>query len=594
MTYESLSDLVEEHCSRIGFLIANVDSQTLTNHIQQIASSTFINVAGHQKLCTVSDRTTVLDSLDMGVLLPIVKSNHVGPLSSNTNISLSLPQDYSGYNLSTSAIPWPLFDEFISIKDPSEIQWVEHCNKPHIASLRILLRGTVAQCQASRQFVLSASSKDIGFFLASALLDTMSDLASKRSQVPTSQEFDDATCQMMRCLFGFLFTLLGSGATPLSMAWQLVMKNPQLEVPPSGDHWWLYSSIIRLFPYTGWSCRYLHQNVYSLIAKTMRKVVTDPVTEPLRKQLTVINEKVEKNYLERRNAELKFLRVAIQVIQFLDQNKKSSNSMLVDKDYKEITSRLSTLVPHQNDKKKKTGYDIVVEYVLLQSKGSKISDKLYDRVLVVSHNIIAKRSAIYKDHKKKIAKAIKSQKNCSKIALDIINKANEISDKWSGTSPRVQNLNLLQKVSKDEVDDSCKALIGDAEVSRSPWLVSDAQVEEDHSNVEALVQFVLNNTSISKEMQVKTVAVQKQVGWIAELKEHPNSKNAVALAERIKSLNVENVAELMKINKPYLDVLLGVVGDEHVLDKLKTMIEVLIKGWRDTNSAEVEAKNVLK
>jgi hypothetical protein len=41
-------------------------------------------------------------------------------------------------------LAWVCWDEFVDLKNPFTIRWMEKCNDSHIAALRIMMRDTLS------------------------------------------------------------------------------------------------------------------------------------------------------------------------------------------------------------------------------------------------------------------------------------------------------------------------------------------------------------------------------------------------------------------------------------------------------------------
>jgi hypothetical protein len=115
---------------------------------------------------------------------------------------------------------------------------MEKCNEANIDALRIMMRSTLSQALASREYNLEPGSQEIGQLMGALLMAAMSKLAAMRTTDPRRTiTAEDTIKKLMRGLFDNLLTMAGSGVRPMSMVWQLFGFEPKFEVPATVLAW---------------------------------------------------------------------------------------------------------------------------------------------------------------------------------------------------------------------------------------------------------------------------------------------------------------------------------------------------------------------
>ncbi|KAF3940945.1 hypothetical protein ABW19_dt0205444 [Dactylella cylindrospora] len=600
MTYESLGALLEEHCMEIGMVIANIESDlfktmlekvkenTLLPHIQQLTDV-------ESRLCKLDDRIQYLSGLDCGIILPLSQDNHNGPLAMNKGeLALGFPYGLSS-DRSGSAFAFACFDQFINIKHPYSQFWIDLCNLHHVSMFRILQRNTVSSAIQSREFQIPPASKDLGFLLAYSLTDVMKSLAATRSGIPKEAKFGedvDTTTKMMRGLFGYLMTTLAAGVQPMSMAWQLLSRTQSMEVPPK-DEFWLYTRIIELFPYTAWPQAQFRKNVRLLVARLLRKQIADPVTKPLRDSMQQMKQDEIKEYIRKRNIQLKWSEVALDILSKLIVGGESDAEKV-----KGIAERMVGLVPEEefDDKKGQRGLTRVMRAFQKLAESGDVS-KIDEDTRLVAGNTYAKRSAALKELKGKLAEAAEEGKEAAKKAYDELQKERQVTAaKFRVESVKLQNHKNIEKImEKFEKGEDIKKgeimswLKSDAEIYREPWLVGKPQ-EPEPSKMHLVHYIMTADTTIQEDStKSKEVIIEKPKSLTERLSAMPGGEKAGKLAivlEKIKDthefLNISKLPE-----EHFLQMFRFTNGnDEEEVETMKKAIVMYLEGWSDVVAAE--------
>ncbi|EPS38575.1 hypothetical protein H072_7657 [Dactylellina haptotyla CBS 200.50] len=611
MTYDSLALLLEEHCTEIGMVIANIEStqfrtllekvsdSNLLRHIQQLPRET-------GRICALDNRVQYLSGLDSGIILPLSQDGHTGPLAMQKGqLALSFPYGVSD-DTTGSAFAFACFDQFINIKHPYSQFWVELCNLHHVSMFRILQRNTITSAIQSREFSITPANKDLGFMLAYCLTDAMKSLAATRAGIPQEAKFGedvDTTTKMMRGLFGYLMTSLAAGVQPMSMAWQMLSKSTTIEAPPQ-DEFWLYGRIIELFPYTAWPQAQFKKNVRLLVARLIRRQIADPVTKPLRDSMAQMKQDEFRDYIKKRNVHLKWVEVTVEVLSKLllggyagEENR--------DK-VKGIAQRLVDLVPPEEltVSKGKRGLIRVMKAFKKLKETGEIEAVDLDTRQAAGHTY-AKRSAAMKELKEKLVEAASEKKvaETKKAYDDIQAKMREIASRFKVESVKVQNhKNIDEVVSKLEKGEELELkrilalLKSDAEIYREPWRVG--KFEEPEPSKMHLVHFILTEEMIGPdEAKSKEVIIEEPKTLDQRLSALPGGDKAGKLA--IVMEKVKETAELIKIaNLPEDDFMAMFKfcngNTEEEVETLKKSIVVYLEGWSDVVAAEGRVMDLLR
>ncbi|KAJ6257612.1 hypothetical protein Dda_7399 [Drechslerella dactyloides] len=611
MTYEDLATILEEHCTEIGMVIANIDTQNfrtllqkakennVLHHLQQLTSPQPDTPSEALIVCKLDDRVQSLSGLDCGIILPLSQDGHNGPLATTTGkLALGFPYGISE-DKAGSAFAFACFDQFINIKHPYSQFWVELCNVHHVSMLRILQRNTISAAVQSREFNIQPASKDLGFLLAYALTDAMRSLAATRSAVPPEArggEDVDTTTKMMRGLFGYLMTLLAAGVQPMNMAWQLLSRTTTIEVPPSHEYW-LYARIVELFPYTAWPRAQFAKNVRLLVARTVRKTVTDPVTRVLREGVSQIRQDAIREQLRRRNVALKWGEVMVEVLSRLLLGGYDAATV------KEAAARIVGLVPAEEiDGRKGNRGAARVMRALDKLKETGEVDKVDTDTRLSAANTYAKRSALLKELKSRLVDAAVAGDvaTAKGIYEEMQTKRRDVAALFGVDCVKLQNhrnidavLARLEKGEEIPQKEILRQLKSDAEIYRAPWTVGKptADPPPPPSKIH-LVEYILTGNMVEEPAPSDgTVAAAEMPKTLEQrLTALPGGEKAGKLAVVIEK--VKDVKEFIKISGlPEGDFMAmlrycnGRSGEEEV-DVLKKVVTIFLTMWQDVVAAE--------
>lgn len=588
MTREQIGEMIEQYADKDGVFLANIDSQILPKLLEVVGKQKFLQYIGecdnNELGLAIPAANLTYDPCTAGIMIELTSSESKHPLSGSSSC-VALPQGSSGNVRLESQIPFMLMTRHTELSDPSSLQWIEECNEPGVSHFRILLRGTIAQASASRICNISPSSKDLGFFLVFTELSAMTNLVSGLSKEP---KFDDNIAVIMRGMFGQLLSLLASGGRPLSMAWQMVMNNPNIEIP-NENQWWIYSSLVNMFPFTAWSKKNVEKNVKLFLTRAIRKKITDPATEQLRKNVSHQKQLLSIDYLENRNRQLKWLQLACPVVFYINVHKAELGLIQLQ----EISERILAQFPEDTSRTGKNGICTIINFFESIDATIDISyfrTTVLPRITQIATNVWTKRSAVFKKSKKGLLSILEEEKNEEvSSAITLLKKdIQTVKDKGQVVDVLMQNSSDIQKVFGGKHDRTL--LSGDAEINRVPWSVTESG--NNINNYDMLIKFIIEgdikndtehgNSDISKD-QVEV----KENTLLSKFQGIPGSSKTCALLSSFSSGFVVP-ATIPQAEFMSLALFLGFSQNE-VLIRTQNVIETLLTDWQDTMVAESNA-----
>ncbi|OXN09480.1 hypothetical protein V6000_004814 [Aspergillus fumigatus] len=469
MTFETLMGYLEEYAGEMGVMLLNIE----TTHYHQLLGNLKNSAIDASQCCALDSRILHLEGFDAGIIMEQSQAKHNGPLKSTLGPCqpiLALPC-LSQLSETGSMLAWVCWDEFVNLKSPYTVRWIEKCNEPHIAALRIIMRSTLSQAVASREHDIQPSSPETGHLMSALLMAAMSKLAAMRISKPVElDKAEDTVTKLMRGLFGNLLTIAGSGVRPLSMVWQLFGTNPLYDLPTSSAEWIWYENVVALYPYTGWPLRQFHENLEKFLDKAVIRVVT--------KNENVASIKASRmaelvKFCKLRNIQLAHSRTIITVFM----------RMLTaeDIDIQPVAARLLTQLPHKLERQSQS-YTRMIRYLNHLAGGGErcVHDDL------TAANVYTSRSAAFAELKKQVCEACKRSDwpRMKEACQEIMTKHIEIATLWrvKPESLKIQNMKLykaLLAADFDSLDQNTQAknlqltryVFSDAETKRVPWQV---------------------------------------------------------------------------------------------------------------------------
>lgn len=500
-------------------------------------------------------------------------------------------------------LAWVCWDEFVNLKSPYTIRWMEKCNEAHIAALRIIMRDTLSQAVASREHNIQPSSPETGFLMSTLLMAAMSKLAGMRTSAPiVSDKAEDTVTKLMRGLFGNLLTIAGSGVRPLSMVWQLFGLNPQYDIPMTNIDWIWYETVVALYPYTGWPLEQFYENLEKLLDKAIVRVVTKSEDLTVNK-LSHAAEMVRLCKL--RNIQLDHSRTIITIFERMLTTEGT--------DIAAVATRLLDQIPHKLEKQTHS-YTMMIRYLKDLAKGGQRrgSDDL------VAASVYTKRSAAFGEIKTKVSKACerndwaKMKESCQTL----IDKHAEIAALWHVRHESLKILNmkayrdLLVADFGDDVDEATKTknfdltrqVLGDAEKNRLPWQIGKEGQFGD--NIEPLNETFLHEiltgektdylatVDVDKPATVTTVVIEKKTE--NEFAQFESSLQPSFITTMQKNLSAEDVCRMIGVPATVMRVFVNALNPDFVWQHLGANFKEVILSLLKNRSSRLESRPVRK
>lgn len=500
-------------------------------------------------------------------------------------------------------LAWVCWDEFVNLKSPYRVRWMEKCNEAHIAALRIMMRDTLSRAIVSREYNFQSGSIEIGHLMSSLLMASMSKLANMRTTAPVVlDKAEDTVTRLMRGLFGNLMTIAGSGVRPLSMVWQMFGLEPQYDVPTSDADWVWYENVVELYPYTGWPLEQFHTNLGKLLDKIIVRVIMK--NENVAEIKKSASEDMAR-FCKLRNIQLEHCRTIVTIFQ----------RMLTTSgvDVPAIATRLAGNVPHKLEKQT-SGYTKMMSYIDHLSKGGDrrpADDTVYA-------NVYTKRSAAFKDLKTAIAEACREKDwdTAKKSCQSIVDKHAEIASLWQiePEKLKVQNMKnyrlLIDADVSEDADQETKnntkkvvqRIMDDAEKDRLPWQVGkDLSKSRFEPLDEDFLEEMLTGTRPVSAERPQALVEQSAP---AEQPEEPTSEGSFTqfktslapsfISAMDRALTADDVCKITKVPVSTMRVFVKTLNPDFAWEDLGQQFKIVVLGLLKERSNRAESRPAAK
>ena len=454
MTTEEKMDLLAEYSDSVLFTKVNLTEFKKSVRAIKDGTMSFPN----NNMVTLD---TEMQQIELGLtqeLMELSKDNVKHELYSKNSIAINT----SGIDV---YLPFIINNAMLTCTDPSKIFWIDECNKEEWGIFRVLTRATIANSKTGKSVGMTSSDKQVGFMIINMIVTAMTKISDTMT-MPV--DFDCANAQLMRGLFGQLFTSIASGNNPLSMAWQLCMKNSNIECPK--DDMWIYIAVIRLFKFTGWNDEYVMNNATKMVAKIVKNKICGDAIKKMQEQISKVKADTQEAYVVSRNLELKHCHIIVDIIAHCIDNELEFNDPKVI-EYCKIARTM-----YSNDSPKIINRQQVTinlsNFMQRVAKNMPIDSAAIDHIKRTAINTYVKRSACFADSKKGILNACVEGGNLADAITEFKNVRQTIKARFNTNEQLlVQNKNAYKSNDVGRIK-------GDAEFNRMPWkLISD---DNDH------------------------------------------------------------------------------------------------------------------
>ncbi len=375
---------------------------------------------------------------------------------------------------------------------------------------------------------------------------------------------------------------MASGTQPQSTAFQIVGANPNLQVLPVNE-WWLVTRMIDTFPYTGWDVANLKKNVTTFVVRALRKV-TDKMTDDLRKNVSVAKKEDQAVAVESKNESLKFQALVVKSLLKLAETEEGIRGS----DHKAVVTRLLEFVPSDAMNHSGTAHLI---HGLEKIKRGELDD--LNQTMQVAVNMLAKRSAHFKNAKEHLIKALDvSESKAKEVVATIDTQVEKIKTETGAYEVKIQNKHSVVGLDKG-------GLLGDAELNRLPWTITKDPLDEDE--LKKRIHYCLTGTDLDvtkvekKESTEVAVVEEKQV--IQMFRDKKGGEKALKLSENLESFECQQICKFEKLPVNEYLKMMKFIGYENKADVdrvTREVVEILLLGWQDVVAAEGKAIHHLK
>jgi hypothetical protein len=636
MTFDTLSEYLETYAEDMGVMLLNIETATFQELLGNLKNNTInaryvasfsstpvpspeappaqvMNETNHfpSQCCALDSRILHLQGLDAGIIIEHSQSKHDGPLQSIAGVSqpilaLSQLNQESGQG---SMLAWVCWDEFVNLESPYKVRWMEKCNEPHIAALRIIMRRTLSQAVASRAYNLHENSPETGTLMSSLLMASMSKLAAMRTSQPTEivGKAEDTVTRLMRGLFGNLLTIAGSGLRPLSMVWQLFGQHPQYDIPATRGDWVWYETVVNLYPYTGWPLAQFHDNLEKLLDKVLIRVVTK--NENL-EQIKASRTEEMTRFRKLRNVHLTHSRTILTVFMRMLT---AANDKDPEIDIAAVATRLLAHIP-QTLEREFESYKRMITYLKNLAEGK----PRHAESDTIPMNLYTTRSGAFAELKRQVREACKQKDwdQVKKSCQDILTKRSEIATLWSVApdSVKVHNINAYQALlaadfnedEKEEIASTnqriARQIAGDAEIDLVPWRVGKkGQYGDIEPLDESVVQEILTGEAAMSGQEgedideaTEKVAEKEVVNLGDQFAQFQKSLNPDFILKMQQEFSVEAVCEVIMIPVSAMRVFVSALNPEFEWAEFGTNFQGVVLDLVRNRSGREESRPVRK
>lgn len=263
------------------------------------------------KLC---EKGSTFDPLTMACLLEGTgageASNHL-LATKGTPIAFRLQQQFSciAIPLQKNTLNW----------NGENMDFMNRTNDPKIALFRMLWRKHLSELLL-RDCPIDVASKELSIGSVIMILSLMESIRSKLNHVPTEEDRDNSTCEMMRGLMDIAMTFAAAGTTPASFVFQLIQPGANITLPSTPEEWAIYAWVARLFLWCGMNTDTLIKQATLLIVRSFRKNIVDLVTAPLRAGVAAAKKVEGNNSQQKRNIALQWYEALCKMLHRFDPN----------------------------------------------------------------------------------------------------------------------------------------------------------------------------------------------------------------------------------------------------------------------------------
>ena len=476
------------------------------------------------------------------------------------------------------------------------IDFMNRTNEPTIAKFRILFRAHLSNLRL-RECPIDVRSNELSWASIIMMMSLMESVRSRMNHVPTEADRDTTTCEMMRGLMDIALTFASAGTKPASFVFQLTQPHANITMPSTPGEWTLYAWLPRLFKHTAMKQGTVTAQTRLLIVRALRKMIVDPLTEPLRKEVSAIKKSVAIDAQRARDIDLQWKAAAMELFLQFDPVSSHTDGPISIESAAAIALRLLAYVPTAG---KTNSTRLFVRTLEMISQMEQLDAGDWACISTYSAQVHNKRSGCFIETK------LAAQKSPDPKA--VIKKGVENVASFLNIDPSkivMQNRKSFEVQGENVNVEALMRMKGDGELARAPWCSRKALDVDEELTCKQLLGGLLVGGAAPQDNSVETQdkgQVQEQLTISGPLTasqaltalSSTRKEPALKLAGELNSITVPKMLELAKLPiGPLLSLLLSAgCTPTNMRDTIAAILDELLQSWQDVVAGEQKALEV--
>ena len=475
------------------------------------------------------------------------------------------------------------------------IDFMNRTNEPTIAKFRILFRAHLSNLRL-RDCPIDVRSKELSLASVIMMMSLMESVRSRMDHVPTEADRDTTTCEMMRGLMDIAMTFASAGTTPASFVFQLTQPHANVALPSTPGEWTLYAWLPRLFKHTAMKQTTVTAQTRLLVVRALRKMIVDPLTEPLRKEVSAIKKSDAVDAQRARDIDLQWKAAAMELFRQFDPVSSLADGPISVESAAAIALRLLAHVPAAG---KTNSTRLFVRTLKIISGQEELDADDWAYIRDYSAKVHNKRSGCFIETKRA---ALQSRDPKAVIEAGVQNVASIL--KIDKSKILVQNRKSFEVQEADVNEEARMRMKGDGELARAPWCSRKVLDIDEELTCEQLLGGLLVGGAAPQDNSVETP--DKDQGQVQlTTSAHPptgafhaltalsstRKEPALELAGQLHSITAMEALARSKLPiGPLLSLLLSAgCSPSNMRDTIAAILEELLLGWQDVVASEQKA-----
>ena len=579
-------DLIKKIADVENFMIGRIDIQYIKG-ISTISNSAHMlrfikeSLDSNTEMISLLKRCSELGGETVSLL--IEHGDH--PLIGDKSIAISESHTRSG----VSAMPIPVIVLFIDMKIPLQ-DWLAMANDPEIAFWRLTFRNMIRSGKSTREFEISAASGELTLWLVYTFLSFAIAISNDISSETVG--FNDTTTIFIRNLICFAITTASSGTNPKTEIFTLFSQNIKLL---KEDESWIVCMLAKVLRFSGWNIDLIKFRLGSYFVKLLRKVLTDPLTDKLRKDVKSVAIKEQNKSFRNVQHELYFASIVCRII-FLFKDDETIRSKAIEISTRILEFKPSHKIPNGSVKEFIQFFNHIINKDIQPDFWE---EKYFKHIVSVACDVFTKRSAVFAGPKQDVI----DKKGCDKDFIKDLQKP--YAHYKEDGEVHIQNSKSFENI-------DIGGIKGDAELKRISFCLQgqtlpleelEERIKYIIGSEEDITSTSLDTVSIAAAEDLQVVEV-KVHPLIILFEDHPDKSNSAKVLEFVRSifsnrLSIDEIIhiifESIKISKEYQNLILVLIKEADIdADNIYKIIELLLVNWRDNVSGESKAIEILR